>query len=145
MYRQSFLTADFFVTAPEEQAKEILASLPGYLSHLTMLKENTIIHSTRFLYHNKEKESQCYIDVSTLKLNEQYIRFNLHGSYLNGQHIQNDSEIRSALQQFEQSVFAALNQDAMYAVKKEQVRSGLKKGSSFLQFIASLFLSRYHY
>jgi hypothetical protein len=145
MYRQSFLTADFFVTASEEQAKEILTSLPGYLSHLTMLKENSIIHSTRFLYHNKENETQCYIDVSTLKLNEQYIRFNLHGSYLNGQTIQNDAEIRGALQQFEQSVFASLHQDTMYAIKTDQNRSASKKSNSFLQFVASLFLSRYHY
>lgn len=144
MYRQSFLTADFFVTASEEKAKEILTSLPGYLSHLTMLKENTIVHSTRFLYHNKETETQCYIDVSTLKLNEQYIRFNLHGSYLNGQHIQHDGEIKAALQQFEQSVFASLHQEPMYAVKREPAKNH-RKGSSFFQFIASLFLSRYHY
>ena len=145
MYRQSFLSADFFVTASEQQAKEILTSLPGYLSHLTMLKENSIVHSTRFLYHNKETETQCYIDVSTLKLNEQYIRFNLHGSYLNGQPIQHDGEIKGALQQFEQSVFAALHQDTMFAVKSEQARNSSKRSSSFLQFIASLFLSRYHY
>lgn len=144
MYRQNFLSADFFVTASEQQAKEILTSLPGYLSHLTMLKENSIVHSTRFLYHNKETETQCYIDVSTLKLNEQYMRFNLHGSYLNGQHIQHDAEIRGALQQFEQSVFAALHQDSMYAVRQERAKSN-KKTNSFLQFIASLFLSRYHY
>jgi lysyl-tRNA synthetase class I len=143
MPRKNFLSSDFFVPTTENEAKSILRSLPGHVSQLTLLKEDTIIHSTRFLYHNSERNSQCYVDVTLLQLNDQYIRFSLHGSYTNGQAIQSDTEILNILQQFEKSVQAAVCNDFTHFQTVNQPAP--KKSFSFLESIMSLLVSKYHY
>jgi hypothetical protein len=142
MARKNFLSTDFFVAVSENEAKRILAILPGQLSQLTLLKQNEIIQSTRFLYHNPERATQFYIDVSLLQLNDQYMRFSLHGSYTNGQYIQSEVEINTMLAAFEKSVFAAVNNEITYEKTETPVR---KKSWSLMNHFLSLFISKYHY
>jgi hypothetical protein len=143
MARKNFLSTDFFVPTTETEARRILRSLPGHVSQLTLLKEDMIVHSTRFLYHNAERNSQCYVDVTLLQLNDQYIRFSLHGSYTNGQAIQSDAEILSILQQFEKSVQAAVCNDTTHFQTVNQPAP--KKTFSFFESVLSLLISKYHY
>lgn len=145
MSRKNFLSTDFFVPTSEKEAKRILLSLPGHLSQLTLLKEDTIIHSTRFLYHSAEKATQYYVDVTILLLNDQYVRFSLHGSYTNGQSIQSDSEIRNVLSQFEKSVYAGFNNDFSSLQTESKATGSPKKSLPFIHSFLSLFLSKYHY
>ena len=145
MSRKTFLTSDFFVTASEKEAKEILLSLPGHLSQLTLLKEDTIIHSTRFLFSSEEKATQYYVDVTILQLNDQYVRFNLHCSYTNGQMIQSDAEINAVLVQFEKSVFAAVNNDFSSLQIPTKPGTSPKKTFSVFDSLLSMVVSKYHY
>ena len=143
MSRKNFLSSDFFIATSENEAKRILRLLPGHVSELTLLKEDTVIHSTRFLYHNQEKGSQCYVDVTILQLNDQYVRFSLHGSYTNGQSIQSDAEITNILNQFEKSVHAAVSNDFSQIEQAKQPTT--KKSFSLLESLMSLLVSKYHY
>ena len=145
MSRKTFLSNDFFVTASEKEAKEILLSLPCHLSQLTLLKEDTIIHSTRFLFNNEEKATQFYIDVTILQLNDQYVRFNLHCSYTNGQMIQSDAEINAVLAQFEKSVFAAVNNDFSSLQVATKPSPSPRKSFSIFDSFLSMVVSKYHY
>ena len=145
MSRKNFLSTDFFVTTSEKEAKRILLSLPGHVSQLTLLKEDNIIHSTRFLFHHPEKETQYYVDVTLLQLNDQYVRFSLHGSYTNGHFIQSDTEINQVLMQFEKSVFAAFNNDFSALQMPVKKSPSPKKSLAIFQSVLSLLVSRYHY
>ena len=145
MSRKSFISTDFFVTASETEAKRILLLLPGNISQLTLLKEDTIIHSTRFLYESEEKATQYYVDVTILQLNDQFVRFSLHGSYTNGQTIQSDAEIKNVLQRFELSVYAGINNDFSSLQTPQKTIATPKKSYSLINSFISLFLSKYHY
>lgn len=145
MSRKNFLSTDFFVTASEKEARNILLSLPGQLSQLTLLKEDTIIHSTRFLFENLEKGTKYYVDVTMLPLNDQYVRFSLHCSFTNGQPIQSGNEIKNVLQQFERSIFAAANNDFATLYQEPKRRERQKKSLSLINYLLSIIISKYHY
>jgi hypothetical protein len=145
MSRKNFLSADFFVTASEKEAKRLLLSLPGHVSQLTLLKEDTIIHSTRFLFDNPEKGTQYYVDVTILQLNDQFVRFSLHASYTNGQAIQSETEIKNVLLQFEKSVYAAVNNDFSSLKQEPKRNEAPKKNFSIINSLLSLVVSKYHY
>ena len=145
MSRKSFLSTDFFVPASEADAKKILLSLPGHFSQLTLLKEDTVVHSTRFLFQNPEKETQFYVDVTILQLDDQYVRFSLHGSYTNGQPVQNETDIRNMLNQFEKSIHAAMNNDFSSLQTESAKPVATKKAFPFLESVLALFISKYHY
>jgi hypothetical protein len=145
MSRKTFLSTDFFVTASEKDAKEILLSLPGHLSQLTLLKEDTIIHSTRFLFSNEEKATQYYVDVTILQLNDQFVRFSLHGSYTNGQMIQSDAEIKAVLAHFEKSIYAVVNNDFSSLQVPKKPSPAPRRTFSVFDSILSLVVSKYHY
>ncbi|RYZ28351.1 MAG: hypothetical protein EOO10_09875 [Chitinophagaceae bacterium] len=145
MSRKNFLSTDFFVSASEKEARNILLSLPGHLSQLTLLKEDTVIHSTRFLFDNPEKGTKYYVDVTVLQLNDQYVRFSLHGSYTNGQAIQSENEIRNVLAQFEKLIFATANNDFSSLYPEQKRREASKKSFSIFNSLLSLVVSKYHY
>jgi hypothetical protein len=145
MSRKNFVSSDFFVTSSETEAKKALCSLPEHLPHISLLKEDTIIHSTRFLFEDIEKTTQYYVDVSIMSLNDQYVRFNMHVSYTNGHAFTSNTEINTVLYQFEQSIHAAVknNFDCLHLVDRR--KPATKKGFSFMNSIMSLLVSRYHY
>ena len=148
MLRQSFVSSDFFVSTSEKEAKRILLSLPGHLSQLTLLKEDNIVHSTRFLFLHPEKAAQYHVDVTMLQLNDQFVRFNLHGSYASGQSIlsiQAETEIRNVLLQFEKMIHAAINNDFSSLYSEPKNSANPKKSFSLFQSLLSLVVSKYHY
>ncbi|HYO21787.1 MAG TPA: hypothetical protein VER36_05240 [Flavisolibacter sp.] len=111
MPTQSFLSTDFFLLATEEEAKDVVLSLPRFHANISLLKENTLVHSIRFLFEHPEKQIQNYIDVSILPLNDMHVLVKLHGSYTNGKRFHTDPEITSALRQFENAVCSLLKKD----------------------------------
>jgi hypothetical protein len=145
MSRKNFLSIDFFVPTSESEARRILLSLPGHFSQLTLLKEDTIIHSTRFLYDHSEKGLQYYVDVSILPLNDQYVRFCLHGMHTNGQIIQDDAEIKNVLLLFERSIHAGFTNDFSFLEEETKTSNNRTKSFSLVQSFLSIFLSKYHY
>ena len=132
MPKQSFLTTDFFIVASESDATNALLSLPHHHSNIHLLKENSLLHSMRFLYEHQEKSVQNYIDVSVLPLNDQYVHFSLHGSYTNGKRIQTDPDIGVALQQFEQALHTLLKSEAPTFVTNQKRKSGSRKPNQFM-------------
>jgi hypothetical protein len=145
MSRQSFLSSDFFVTASEEEAKKALCLLPQHLPHITLLKENTLLHTMRFLYEHPEGPVQYYVDVSILPLNDQCICFSLHCSYTNGHSFHSDPDISNALYNFEQSVHAALKNDFSSLLVEKKTKPASKKTAYFTNTFLSLLISKYHY
>jgi len=111
MPRQNFLSSDFFVRQSEAQARKALNSIPEHLPQISLLKQNDLLQTMRFLYTHPKKHTQNYIDVSILPLDDQYVRFCLHASYINGQAFYTDADISYALAEFEQAVHAALTND----------------------------------
>lgn len=145
MSRQNFVSSDFFVTTSEKEAKHALLSLPRHLPHISLLKDDIIVHSTRFLFEDIDKALQYYVDVSIMSLNDQYVRFNLHVTYTNGHSFNSNTGIKNILYQFEQSIHASVknNFDCLHLVDRR--KPATKKGFSFVNTILSLLVSRYHY
>lgn len=143
MPKQSFLSTDFFITASEEEATKALYLIPLHLPHITLLKENLLLHSMRFLYEHPDKAVQNYVDVSILPLDDQCVRFSLHGSYTNGKRIHSEPDISNALYHFEQSVYAAFKNDFSSLPVNNKMKQASKKSSSyFTHSFFSMILSR---
>ena len=139
MPTQNFLSTDFFLLSSEEEARKVLLSLPNFHSHITLLKENAIVHSVRFLFENTEKHVQHYIDVSILPLNDQHVLVKLHGSYTNGKSFYSDPELLHALKQFEVCLCNLLEKDDSMAGRSGKPTVAEKKVSFFNQVFFSLF------
>jgi hypothetical protein len=139
MPTQNFLATDFFLLASEQEAKKVLLSLPTYHTHITLLKENSIVHSTRFLFEQTEKQVQHYVDVSMLPLNDQHILVRLHGSYTNGKRFQADPDLSYTLKQFENALCSLLKKDDSVAEKSDRRDQADKKQN----FLYNLFFSRF--
>ncbi len=145
MSRKNFLSTDFFVTASEAEAKQALCSIPLHLSHITLLKENLLLQSMRFLYENRDKTIKIYVDVSILPLNDQCVRFRLHTSYTNGHSFHSDPDMSYALHHFEQAVNASLQNDFSSLLSTQSIKPAAKKSSYITNFFLSMVLSKYHY
>ena len=139
MPTQSFLSTDFFLLSSEKEAREVLLSLPDHHANITLLRENSILHTTRFLFENAEKQVQHYIDVSILPLNDQHVLVKLHGSFTNGKSFHTDNELVQSLKQFETSLCNLLERDDSVAGKPNNVAAAEKKVSLFTQLFFSLF------
>lgn len=142
MSRKNFLASDFFITASEKEAKELLFLLPTFISETSLPVENALVHKLRFL-HKDEKGEQYCVDVSLLPLNDQFVRVNLHVTYANGHAFGNDAAIAAVLQKFEQVIAAGNNHQ--YAAAPEKKNAVEKKQPAFINMLLSLFLSKYHY
>ena len=143
MPRQSFLSTEFFVTASVEEAKRAVCVLPLHVSHIKLLKENTLANSIRFLYEHPGKQTHSYLDVSILPLDTMYVCVSLHGSFTNGQSFHSDPDISSAMQYFKKAVNAALKNDFSSLQIKATIKGGKKKQGYFIKSLLSIFLSKY--
>jgi hypothetical protein len=139
MPTQNFLSTDFFLLSSEEETRKVLLSLPDHYATITLLKESTVLHSTRFLVENTEKQLQHYIDVSVLTLNDQHVLVKLHGSYTNGKSFHSDPELWQALKQFESALSLLQEKGEKLAVEAKRSSIPEKKASFFSQAFFSLF------
>lgn len=139
MPTQSFLSTDFFLLSSEEETRKVLLSLPSHHANITLLRENSIVHSTRFLFENSEKQLQHYIDVSVLPLNDQHVLVRLHGAYTNCKRFHADPDLSSALKQFENALCSLLRKDDSVMDRSSQIVTPEKKTN----FFYSLFFSRF--
>lgn len=139
MPRQSFLSTDFFVATSEENALKALAAMPEQNSQVQLVKGNNLVHTTRFSFEHSGKTFQTYIDVSVLPLDDQYVRFCLHGFYANEKRIEDNTEIALALSCFEKLLYTVLKIDYPVKEKKQKANSSLKNifrlPSSFLSML----------
>ncbi len=96
----------------------------------------------RFLYEHEDKSLHNYMDVSMLRLDDQYVRFSLHASYTNGQAFFTDPQISYALYSFEQAVHAAIKKDfsSMHNQQKPLRKRSLNVMQIAASFIGLLFL-----
>lgn len=139
MPTQNFLSTDFFLLSSEEEARKLLFSLPSHYTNVTLLRENSLVHSTRFLFENTEKQVQHYIDVSLLPLNDQHVLVKLHGSYTNGKSFHADPDLMQALKQFELFLFSLQEKDSTVTGRSNQTASTEKKAGLLNQLFFSLF------
>jgi hypothetical protein len=143
MPRQSFLSTEFFVIASEEEARTAVCLLPDHLPQITLLKENMLARSMRFLYEIPDKQVQVYIDVSILLLDNLHVCFSLHGSYPDGHAIHSDIDITNALQHFEQAVHAALKNDFSILQTQQPVKVAKRSSGYFVKALMSILFSKY--
>lgn len=146
MPRQNFLSKESFVDVNEKQTMESLLSIPEFVPHINLIKENKIIESNRFSFELPEKKLLYHIDVSVLPLNDQYTRVSLHASYANGHTFYSDADIAVALHEFESVIHAAVKGELTYYQPKQPKTSSSKKLFYFLTaFVSSagiLFLKK---
>ncbi len=126
MPRQSFLSADFFVATTEENAGKALVLLPTQNRHICLVRENSNLHTMRFSFDHTEKSFPIYIDVSLLPLNDQFVRFRLHGFYTNERRIEDNTEIELALSCFKKLAYEALQIDYPAEKIKQRTPSSIK-------------------
>jgi hypothetical protein len=146
MPRQNFLSRESFVDASETQTRDSLSSIPAFVSNIRFVSENKMVGSTRFSYEQPVKNTEYFIDVSVLPLNEQYTRVCLHGTHVNGHSFQNDSDMAIALHDFEAAMQAALKGDVSsyspYEPKSGSSKKFLQFASAFIASVGVFFLRK---
>lgn len=143
MPKQSFLSTEFFAIASEEEARAAVCLLPNHLPQITLLKENMLARSMRFLYEIPDKQAQIYIDVSILLLDNLHVCVSLHGSYTDGHAIYSNFDITNALQHFEQSVQAVLKNDFSSLEIKQSPKIARRSSGFLAKSLMSFFFSKY--
>lgn len=108
MPRQNFISKDFFVNATEEETRQSIKGLPGFVPNVKLVMENKVIPTVKFLYERPGEEKHHHVDVSVLPLTDMYTRVTLHVSYASGHAFNKDPYINNALQNFESAIHAAL-------------------------------------
>jgi hypothetical protein len=110
MPKKMNLTKDFFVNAPEDEARQHILKLPNCVNNIKFIEENPVRHSFRFIYERPTEapEEYNYIDVSFLPLNVHQTRITLHGSYINGSQFHNDFKVTNALCNVESAIHAVV-------------------------------------
>lgn len=122
MPRQTFLSRESFVDAPEKQTRDSVLALPGYADHIRLVTDKHLVHCYRFYFGPSAKNVFYHIDVSILPLNDQYTRVSLHASYLNGQSFHSDPDMAFVLHEFESAVHASVKGEMVQFSKPEDVR-----------------------
>ncbi|HZF66100.1 MAG TPA: hypothetical protein VEY32_06375 [Flavisolibacter sp.] len=110
MPRQTYVSKEFFVNAPEAETKQRILELPNCVSNIKFIAEDQVRHSMKFLYERAENDPQHlnYIQVSLLPLSVDQTRIALHGSNVNGSMLYNDAQVTNALINFETAIQAAV-------------------------------------
>ncbi|RYF78572.1 MAG: hypothetical protein EON98_15480 [Chitinophagaceae bacterium] len=142
MPTQNFLLTEFFLPATEAETKQRIIDLPNQLPNVTLLKENTLLHSTRFLYEHPDKQTKHYVDVAVLPLDIHYVLVRLHGAYTNGKSFQADPDLQMALGHFEQALTALTNNEEVGAIIEKTNKKEPRKTKSLSNMILSIFFSR---
>jgi hypothetical protein len=146
MPRQNFLSRESFIDATEKQANDSLLSIPAFVPNIHLVSINKITGSNRFSYVQPEKQIEYFIDVSVLRLNEQFTRVSLHGTHVNGHSFNNDSDMAFALHDFEAAMQAALKGDVSLYVpcppKPGNSKKFLQLASTFIASVGVFFLRK---
>ena len=110
MPKQLHLSKDFFVNAPEEEARQHILQLPQCVTNIKFVEENRVRRSIRFIYERptERPEDYNYVDVSLLPLNVHQTRVTLHGSCMNGGVSHKDFKINNTLRNVEAAIHAAV-------------------------------------
>lgn len=138
MPRQNFLSRESFFEANETQARESLLSIPVFVPNIKLIAENTKLQTFKFWYQLPQKNLEYHVDVTLLRLDNQYTRISLHGEHSSGKAFDNDADMAIALHDFESAIQAALKGDvSSYQPRKPKE----KKSKKFLQFTAAFVAS----
>jgi hypothetical protein len=110
MPKQLHLTKDFFVNAPENEARQHILELPNCINNIKFVEQNPVRHSIRFMYERPADaaEENNYIDISLLPLSVNQTRVTLHGSYINGNAFHKDIKLTNALCNVESAIHAVV-------------------------------------
>ena len=139
MPKQMHLSKDFFVNAPEEEARHHILELPNCVSNIKFVEENPVRHSMRFIYERPAETSGefNYIEVSLLPLNVHQTRITLHGSYVDESLFHKDFKITNALCNFESAINAVLK-GAINEYEPQQIKINNSRGIRFLLALAGI-------
>jgi hypothetical protein len=146
MPRQNFLSRESFIDATEKQAKDSLLSIPAFVPNIHLVSVNKITGSKRFSYMQPVNETEYFIDVSVLPLNDQFTRVSLHGTHVNGHSFHNDADMALALHDFDAALQAALKGDVSlyvpYQPKPRNSKKFLHLASAFIASAGVFFLKK---
>jgi hypothetical protein len=142
MPRQNFLARESFVDATEKQTREIILSIPDYLPHISLVAENKVIDSVRFVYEHTGKGVRYNVDLTVLPLNDQYTRISLHASHTNGHSFYEDPEMAFALHDFEGAIHAAIKGDLSLYYSKATIQKSSGGIKSLVEAVLPFFLKK---
>ena len=138
MAGQNYLTRESFVEATELQAKESLLSIPVFAHNIKLMAENEKLQSFKFCYQLPQRNTEYNVDVTILRLNNQYTRISLHGEHRDRKAFENDVDMALALHDFESAIHAALKGDTTnYKPYKPRERKSRNLIQSIAAFAAS--------
>ena len=139
MSRHLHLSKEFFVNAPEQEARQFILQLPDCISNIKFVEENRVRQSMSFVYERAEETSSesNLIEVSLLPLNVYQTRITLHGSCAGQQVLQKEFKITNALSNFESAINAVV-QGTINEFQPQQMKAKNPQGLRYLLALVGL-------
>ena len=139
MPKHLHLSKEFFVNAPEQEARQYILQLPECISNIKFVEENRVRQSMRFIYEGAEETNieSNLIEVSLLPLNVHQTRVTLH-SALNGQPaVKKEFKITNALSNFESAIQAVVK-GTINEYEPQQAKAKTPQGIRYLLALIGL-------
>ena len=133
MPKHLHLSKEFFVNAPEQEARQYILQLPECISHIKFVEENRVRQSMRFIYERAEEANaeSNLIEVSLLPLNVHQTRITLHSTYNGQPAVKKDFKITNALSNFESAIQAVVK-GAINEYQPQQFKAKSPQGIRYL-------------
>jgi hypothetical protein len=142
MAKQTILSKDFFVDAPDQPLKQTILSIPQFIDSIKFIGENTLSESVKFLYEDDSDTHE--VTVALRPLTCEQTRVALHVNYADKNTVQNQKQVQNVLDNFESAIHATLNGRPEEFQPKELKRSSpirfFNFVTLFVAFLGLLFL-----
>lgn len=107
MAKQTILSKDFFVDAPDQPLKQTILSIPQYITNIKFVGENILSESLQFLYEGSSDTHELSVSIRPLTCEQ--TRVALHVTNVDRNSVQSQKLGQNALENFESAIYAALS------------------------------------
>src|SRR5215216_1383950 len=133
------LSKEFFINAPEQEARQHILHLPDCISNIKFVEENRVRQSMRFVYERLEDTAveSDYIEVSLLPLNVHQTRITLHSTNAGYAAYQKPFKTSNALSNFESAINAVVK-GTINEFQPQQAKAKSPQGIRYLLALIGL-------
>lgn len=136
MAKQTILSKDFFVDAPDQPLKQTILSIPQYITNIKFVGENALSESLQFLYEGVNDTHELSVSIRPLTCEQ--TRIALHVTNIDKSSPQGQKQVQNVLENFESAIQAAISGKPEAFQPKE-----LKKSSSIRFFNFTMLLTAF--
>jgi hypothetical protein len=139
MSKTLHLSKEFFVNAPEQEARQYILQLPECISNIKFIEENRVRQSMRFIYERAEETNieSNLIEVSLLPLNVHQTRITLHSTCSGQPAARKEFKISNALSNFESAIQAVMK-GTINEYEPQQAKAKTPQGIRYLLGLVGL-------